>query len=81
MHRNGCRILDTEGADLMDLLSILIFLIIIGVVFWAARALMAAFGIGDPIATVVYVLLVVVVIVALLQALGGSGGLPALHLR
>lgn len=46
----------------MDLVSLLVGLVIICLVFWAARALMAAFGIGEPIATVVNVLLVVLVI-------------------
>jgi hypothetical protein len=54
----------------MPLISILIMLIVIGVVLWAARALMSAFGIGDPIATVVYVLLVLVFLIWVLQAFG-----------
>lgn len=54
----------------MPLLSILIVLIIFGVVLWAARALLGAFGIGDPIATVVYVLLVVIFLFWLLGAIG-----------
>jgi len=61
----------------MDLISLLVALIVIALLFWAVRALMAAFGIGDPIATVVYVLMVVVVILWLLGAVTGS---PALHL-
>lgn len=60
----------------MSLLSLLVTLIVIGLVFWAVRALLAAFGIGDPIATVVYVLLVVVVILYLLSLVGAIG-----HLR
>lgn len=54
----------------MPLLGLLVALIIFGLVFWAARALMAAFGIGDPIATVIYVLLVIVFIVYLLGLIG-----------
>lgn len=54
----------------MSLLSILVALIIFAVVFWAARALLAAFGIGDPIATVIYVLLVVLFIAYLLSLVG-----------
>lgn len=60
----------------MSLLGLLIVLLVVCVVLWAARALMAAFGIGDPIATVVYVLLV---LVALLYILGAFGIGP--HLR
>lgn len=59
----------------MSLLSLLIALIVIGLVFWAATRLMAAFGIGDPIRTVVLVLLVVFVIVWLLGTLTGSNPL------
>jgi hypothetical protein len=55
----------------MSLISLLIVLLIFCVVVWAARALMAAFGIGDPIATVVYVFLVLIALLFLLQALGG----------
>src|SRR6185295_7934084 len=47
-----------KGVPAMSLLALLLALIVVCVVIWAARALMAAFGIGDPIATVVYVILV-----------------------
>ena len=61
----------------MDLVSLLVGLIIIALVFWAVRSLLGAFGIGDPIATVVYVLLVVIVILWLLGLVTGS---PVIHL-
>ncbi len=61
----------------MDLISLLVALIVIALLFWAVRALLAAFGIGDPIATVVYVLMVVIVIIYLLGLVTGS---PVLHL-
>ena len=64
----------------MPVVPILVTLIVILLLFWAARALMAAFGIGDPIATVVYVLLVVIVIVWLLGLINGGSALP-LRLR
>jgi len=64
----------------MDLLSLLVLLIIIGLVFWAVRALAGAFAIPAPIVTVVYVILVVVVVLYLLQMIGGVT-LPSLHLR
>lgn len=65
----------------MSLLGILVALIVVLLVFWAARALLAAFGVGDPIATVVYVLLVVVVILWLLGTVSG-GSLGSLgHLK
>ena len=62
----------------MTLLGILIFLIVAGVVVWACQRILAAFGIGDPIATVVYVVLVVLLLVAFLGQIGWG---PAAHLR
>lgn len=50
-------------------LNLLLALLILGLVFWAARALMRAFGVTDPIATVVYVLLVLLTVSWLLQIL------------
>ena len=64
----------------MSLIGILIVLIVFCVVIWAARSLMAAFGVGDPIATVVYVLLVLIMLIWLLQQFGVIGG-PVLRLR
>ena len=55
----------------MNLITILIVLLIFCVVIWAARMLMLAFGIGDPIATVVYVILVLLMLIWLLGQLGG----------
>ena len=63
----------------MDLLGLLVLLIIIGVVFWAVRTLSGAFGIPQPIVTVIYVVLVIIVLVYLLQLLGGNANV--LHLR
>lgn len=67
----------------MPLVGILIALLIMCVVIWAARALMAAFGIGDPIATVIYVVLVLVFLLYILGALGvgGVGSLGTIRLR
>ncbi len=42
--------------------------------FWAITKLMAAFGVGDPIATVVKVIFVVLVILWLLSAFGLAPG-------
>jgi len=63
----------------MSLLSLLVALIVICLVFWAVRALLAAFSIGDPIATVVYVLMVLIVVLWLLG--GISGGVHLGNLR
>ncbi len=62
----------------MDIVTLLVGLIIIALLFWAVRALLGAFGIGDPIATVVYVLMVVLVIIWLLGLVTGS---PLIRLR
>ena len=67
----------------MSLISLLIVLLVFCVVVWAARALMAAFGIGDPISTVIYVVLVLIMLLWVVQSLGfiGSGAGPRLELR
>jgi len=64
----------------MSLIGILLVLLVFCIVIWAAKALMGAFGIGDPIATVVYVLLVLVMLLWLLQQFGVLGG-PVLRLH
>lgn len=57
------------------MIEFLILLVIFCAVAWAARQLMAAFGIGDPIATVVYVVLVLVGLVSLLRVTGHGSSL------
>ena len=52
------------------LLALFIFLIVACVIWWGTVRIMAAFGIGDPIATVVQVVLVILILFALLDALG-----------
>ena len=42
----------------MSLISLLVFLIVVGLVFWSVRALSGAFGIPAPIVTVIQVVLV-----------------------
>lgn len=55
------------------LIYIVVFLIIAGLVFWAINKLSAAFGIPEPIRTVIIVLLVIVIIIGLLyMILGGA---------
>lgn len=65
----------------MPLISILISLLILCVIVWAARALLAAFGIGDPIATVVYIILVLFFLIYLISLLGGGAAFGSLRLR
>lgn len=60
------------------MIELLIAVLVVCVVFWAASALMAAFGVTDPLRTV---FLVVIVVVALLWFLSIAGvSLPG-HLR
>jgi hypothetical protein len=65
----------------MDLISLLVFLIIIGLVFWAVHTLAGTFGIPGPIVTVIDVVLVIVCVLYLLQALGLWSGGPSLRVR
>ena len=52
---------------LLGLLGVILFLCI---VLWASRALMAAFGVGDPTRTVLYVVLVLICLAWVLPYLG-----------
>lgn len=54
----------------ISLVGLLVGLIIIGLVFWAVRALCAAFGIGEPITTVIYVILVIFIVLWLVSFMG-----------
>lgn len=53
------------------LLGLLVALIVICLAWWAVTRILAAFGVGDPIATVVKVGFVVLVILWLLSFFGG----------
>ncbi len=59
----------------MSLIGLLILLLIVCVVIWAARALISAFGVPQPLATVIYVVIVLVVLIWALQHLGLVGRL------
>ena len=58
----------------MTLIGLLIVLIVVCVVYWAIRQILAAFGIGNPIATVVQVVFVLIVVLWIVQQLGLLGG-------
>ena len=58
----------------MSILGLLVLLIVFCVVVWAARALMAAFAVPEPIATVVWVLIVLLCVFALVGETGVLGG-------
>lgn len=61
------------------LIYLVVFLIVAGLVFWAVNKLSAAFGIPEPIRTVVIVVLVIIFVVVLLYFL--LGALPVAGLR
>jgi len=63
----------------MSILALLVALVIICLLFWAVNAILGAFGVGDPIATVVKVAFVVLVVLWLISTVFGVG--PALRVR
>lgn len=65
----------------MSLIGLLVVLLVFCVIAWAARSLMGAFGIGDPIATIVYVIIVLVFVLWVLQNVGMLSGGPVLRVR
>ena len=67
----------------MSLLLPIVILVLVGaVLYWAVLKILAAFGIGDPIATVVQVLLVILLLVVFLDAIGVTRlGLAPVSLR
>jgi hypothetical protein len=65
----------------MSLISLVIALIVICVVYWAIVQILAAFGIGNPVATVIKVLFVLLVVLWLVQAIGLVSGGPIIRLR
>lgn len=65
----------------MSLIGLLVLLIVFCVVVWAARALLSAFAVPEPISTVVWVLIVLIAVFALLGQFGIIGGGPVIHLR
>ena len=60
----------------MSILTLLIGLIIGCVLYWAVMRILAAFGVGEPIATVVQVILVLLVVFWLLGQFGVVGRVP-----
>jgi uncharacterized membrane protein YwzB len=55
----------------MNVIALIVFLIVIGVLFWAVKALSAAFGIPPPIVVVIQVLLVLIAVLYLVNAFFG----------
>ena len=54
----------------MSLIALLVIVLVACIVLWATQRLLAAFGVGDPIATVIYVIVVLLLLALLLQTLG-----------
>jgi len=65
----------------MSIIGLLVLLVIFCVVVWAVRALLGAFAVPEPIATVVWVLVVLICVFALVDQLGVLGSGPILRLR
>ena len=63
----------------MSLIGIIVAVIVICLVYWCLMRIMAAFGVGEPIATVVQVAFVLIVVLYLLSVVFGVG--PTLRLR
>ena len=59
----------------MSLIGLLIALLLFCLVYWCVMKLLAAFGVGNPIATVVQVVFVLVFVLWLVGALGYGPGL------
>ena len=65
----------------MSLIGLLALLLLFCVLVWAARALLNAFAIGEPISTVVWVIIVLIAVFVLLGQLGYIGGGPLITVR
>jgi hypothetical protein len=65
----------------VTIVGLLIALVVVCLLFWAVNAILAAFGVGDPIATLVKVVFVVLVVLYLLSAFGVVNVGPQLLVR
>jgi hypothetical protein len=65
----------------MSIIGLLVALVVVCLLFWAVRKILAAFAIGDPIATLVQVALVVLVILWLLSSFGLFNELGSVRLH
>ena len=59
----------------ISIISLLVVLFVFCVIWYAATRIMAAFGVGDPVRTIVQVVLVVLAALWLLNALGVGTGI------
>ena len=65
----------------MPLVSLIVWLIVIALMFWAVRAICAAFAIPAQISTLIQVLLVVICVLWLLTATGLLSSGPIFRLN
>ena len=65
----------------MSIVGLLVAVIIICLIWWALTSVLAAFSVGNPIATLVKVVFVVMVVLWLLSAFGVVGGGPVLRVH
>ncbi len=63
----------------MSIVGLLVIVLVACLIWWVVISLLSAFGIGDPVATVVKVVLVVCFILWLISVLGYS--VPGLRLQ
>lgn len=54
----------------MSIIALLFAFIVFCFVIWAVRALSAAFGLGEPLSTVVFVVVVLVALIVIARTLG-----------
>jgi uncharacterized membrane protein YkvI len=59
----------------MSIIAILLTVLVICIVIWATRSLTAAFGVPDPIATVIMVVVILICLLWFLNRLGLNLGL------
>ncbi len=64
----------------MSLLGLLVLLLVLCAIIWAARALLSAFSIGEPISTVVWVIIVLICVFAFANEAGVLGNVGSLRL-
>ena len=58
----------------MNLLALLVLVFVFCIIYWAANKLMAAFGIGEPVHTIVIIVLVGLFLLALAGLFGYGPG-------
>jgi hypothetical protein len=73
------RVVHSGREGTVSIIGLLVALVIVCLLFWAVTRILAAFSIGDPIATVVRVILVVLVVLWLISEFGFGAGLPRLR--